>query len=125
MHLFTLIFLVFTGNRIKQKDFDGSYDYSNEEIVENPAPSDYSLDQNYPNPFNPATKITFGIPLKSTVILMVFNSIGEEVVQLVNEEKPVGTYEIEFDATGLPSGVYFYKLQAGSFVQTKKMILMK
>ena len=85
----------------------------------------YSLSQNYPNPFNPATTIKFGVPVKSSVVLKVFNSLGEEVAQLVNEEKPAGTYSLEFDATNFPSGVYFYQLRAGSFVETKKMILLK
>ncbi len=83
------------------------------------------MSQNYPNPFNPVTAIKFGVPEKSNIVLKVFNALGEEVVQLVNEEKPMGSYEVEFDATSLPSGIYFYRLQVGSFVETKKMILLK
>jgi len=111
--------------RLKQTDFLGTYEYSEEVFVENPAPVDYVLYQNYPNPFNPTTTITFGIPVKTHVVLSVFNAVGEEVAQLYNGEKEAGRYTSEFDASGLPSGIYFYRLQAGSFVETKKMILLK
>jgi hypothetical protein len=118
--------------RLKQIDFDGSYEYSDEVMVDNPSPIDFALHQNYPNPFNPTTRITFGIPLKSQVSLKIFNSIGEQVAQLVNEEKEVGSYEVEFNAANLPSGIYFYRLQvyhanggAGSFISIKKMVLLK
>ena len=111
--------------RLKQIDFDGSYEYSEEVLVETLAPVNFVLEQNYPNPFNPATTIKFGVPVKSSVVLKIFNSLGEEVVQLVNEEKPAGTYSIKFDAAEFPSGVYFYQLRAGSFIETKKMILLK
>ena len=88
-------------------------------------PKEYNLAQNYPNPFNPLTKIRFGIPQAGFVTLKVYDVLGNEVATLVNEEKPAGSYEVEFDATLLTSGVYFYKLQAGSFVETKKMILLR
>ena len=87
--------------------------------------SDYSLEQNYPNPFNPATTIKYQIPELSFVILKVYDVLGEVIAILVNEERTAGNYEIEFDATTLPSSIYFYRLQAGSFVETKKMVLMK
>ncbi len=85
----------------------------------------YSLEQNYPNPFNPNTTIKYQIPELSFVTLKVYDVLGSEVAILVNEEKSVGRYEIEFDATILSSGIYFYRIQAGSFVETKKMVLMK
>jgi hypothetical protein len=95
-------------------------------------PSHFSLKQNYPNPFNPSTKIKYTIPNVtlsgvegSRVQLKVYDILGNEVGALVNESKPAGTYEVEFNASNLSSGIYFYKLQAGSFTQTKKMILMK
>jgi len=94
-------------------------------LVDNPAPSDYALHQNFPNPYNPATTITYSLPIKSQVDLVVYNTLGESVTQLVNEEKEAGKYSVEFNAVGLPSGIYFYRLQAGSFVETKKMVLMK
>jgi len=88
-------------------------------------PNDFVLNQNYPNPFNPSTTIKFSIPNEEFISLEVFNSLGEEVVELVNETKPMGNYSVTFDASALTSGVYFYKLSAGSFIQTRKMILVK
>ena len=85
----------------------------------------FNLDQNYPNPFNPSTTIKYQIPELSFVTLKVYDVLGNEIAILVNEEIPTGIYEVEFIATTLPSGVYFYRLQAGSFVETKKMVLMK
>ena len=111
--------------RLKQIDYDGSYEYSDEVIVDNPAPVDYNLQQNYPNPFNPVTTISYGLPVKSEVELVIYNALGEGVIQLTNEEKEAGRYSVEFNATELTSGIYFYRLQAGSFVETKKMVLMK
>ena len=92
---------------------------------ENPPLNNFILSQNYPNPFNPSTKIIYSVPQSSNVVLKVFDVLGSEVETLVNNEKPAGSYEVEFDATGLPSGIYFYQLRAGNFVETKKMILMK
>ena len=111
--------------RLKQMDFLGTYEYSDEVTVENPAPVDYVLYQSYPNPFNPTTTITFGIPIKTHVVLKVFNAVGEEVAQLYNGEKEAGRYSFEFSAAGLPSGVYFYQLKTENYVKIKKMILMK
>lgn len=85
----------------------------------------YSLNQNYPNPFNPSTTISFSVPNEEFVYLKVFNSLGEEVAELVNETKPSGNYEINFNASGLSSGVYLYRLQAGEFSTTKKLLLQK
>jgi len=85
----------------------------------------YIIEQNYPNPFNPITTIKYQIPQMSLVILKIYDLLGNEIETLVEEEKPAGMYEVQFNATDLPSGVYFYKLQAGSFVETKKMILIK
>ena len=92
--------------------------------VEN-EPKNYALEQNYPNPFNPSTVISYQIVAGSNVTLKVYDVLGNEVQTLVNEFKPAGEYKIEFYATNLPSGVYFYKLQAGSYIETKKMVLMK
>ena len=88
-------------------------------------PEIYSLEQNYPNPFNPSTSIQFRIPENSFVSLKIYNVLGKEVITLLNEEKNAGTYDVNFNATNLASGVYFYKLEASNFVQTKKMMLMK
>ena len=91
----------------------------------NNIPNQFELSQNFPNPFNPVTTIKYQVPELSFVTLKIYDVLGSEIITLVNEEKPIGSYEIEFDATGLSSGIYFYKLQAGSFVETKKMILLK
>jgi len=88
-------------------------------------PQSYSLAQNYPNPFNPVTKINFAIPKQGFVTLKVYDMLGREVTKLVNEVKQAGTYSVDFDATRLSSGVYFYKLEAGGFVDTKRMVLIK
>jgi hypothetical protein len=85
----------------------------------------FSLEENYPNPFNPSTTIRYHILEKSFVILKVYDVVGNEVAELVNAEKPIGTFEINWNAENLTSGVFFYKLQAGSFVESKKMMLIK
>ena len=85
----------------------------------------FSLDQNYPNPFNPTTKISWQSPVSSWQTLKVYDILGNEVATLVDEEKSAGSYEVTFDASSLPSGNYFYKLSAGGFIQTKKMVLVK
>ena len=86
---------------------------------------DFNLSQNYPNPFNPTTTISYQISQRGLVTLKVYDVLGREVATIVNEEKISGSYEIKFDGSDLSSGVYFYKLQAGSFVQTRKMIYLK
>jgi hypothetical protein len=85
----------------------------------------FRLDQNYPNPFNPVTTIRYQIPEQSFTTLKVFDLLGREISTLVREDKSPGNYEVRFDASGLPSGIYFYKLQVGKFNETKKMILLK
>jgi hypothetical protein len=88
-------------------------------------PVQFRLYNNYPNPFNPTTTISFSIPELSLVTLKVYDVLGNEIITLVNEEKPTGSYEVEFDAKELVSGIYFYKLQTGDYTNTKKMILFK
>ncbi len=112
--------------RLKQIDNDGSFTYSN--VVEtsiNELPKTFGLFQNYPNPFNPTTKITYQIPENLRVTLKLFDIIGNEVATLVNENKSPGSYEVILEANYLQSGIYFYRLQAGKFTTTKKLILMK
>jgi hypothetical protein len=87
--------------------------------------NNFILFQNHPNPFNPSTKIKYSIPQTSNAVIKVFDILGNEIETLVNEEKPIGTYETTWNAEGLPSRVYFYQLKAGDFIQTKKMILLK
>jgi hypothetical protein len=88
-------------------------------------PIAFSLEQNYPNPFNPSTKIKYSIPNSEFVTLKVYDVLGNEVATLVNEEKSAGSYEVNFNASQLSSGIYFYKLQTGNFAETKKMLLLK
>ncbi|OGU59960.1 MAG: hypothetical protein A2X60_06240 [Ignavibacteria bacterium GWF2_35_20] len=130
--------------RIYAYNTAGNSDYSNVALDttfnpvgiilgEGPIPANYSLNQNYPNPFNPSTKISWRSPVSSYVSLKVFDVLGNEIATLVDEYKPVGNYEVEFSTKGgqaagshqLSSGVYYYQLKAGEFVQTKKLILMK
>ena len=110
--------------RLKQIDTDGSYDYS--EVIEAYiTTSDYVLEQNYPNPFNPSTTIKFTLPVESRVKINVYNSLGQLVATLVDREMQSGYHEINFDGTGLASGVYLYQLQTGEFALIKKMLLLK
>ncbi len=88
-------------------------------------PAEYILLQNYPNPFNPATTIRYQLPERSFVSIKVFDILGREVATLVNEEKPVGSYEVQFKGNSLTSGIYFYQLKAGDYSETKKMIFLK
>jgi hypothetical protein len=111
--------------RLKQIDFNGSF--INSEIVEviTKFPEDFVLEQNYPNPFNPNTSIKWLMPETQFVTLMIYDALGKEVTTLVNEELNSGEHKIVFNASSLSSGIYFYQLKAGDFIQTKKIILMK
>jgi hypothetical protein len=125
--------------RLKQIDFDGSFTYSNEiEVEVDFTPKEFVLYQNYPNPFNPITTIKFTVPSviasgakqSQLVILKVYVILGNEIVTLVNEEKQPGVYEVEFSvgqdsSSDIASGIYFYQLKAGNFVDTKKMVLLR
>ncbi len=124
--------------RLKQIDFNGSFEYSSEVEVSVSALTKFELYQNYPNPFNPATKIKFSVssspqtPLLTkeggrgeAMTLKVYDILGREVATLVNEKKEPGNYEVTFDGSKLSSGVYFYQLKSGQFVQTKKLLLIK
>jgi hypothetical protein len=102
--------------------FDYAVTSIEDEII---LPISCKLSQNFPNPFNPTTKIKYSIPQTSNVVIKVFDILGNEIETLVNEEKQIGTDEITWNAEQLPSGVYFYRLQANDFVETKKMVLMK
>ncbi|HQT91363.1 MAG TPA: T9SS type A sorting domain-containing protein, partial [Candidatus Kryptobacter bacterium] len=89
------------------------------------APSRFTLSQNYPNPFNPTTVISYDIPKRSLVSLAIYDVLGRRVQTLVNDQRQPGLYQVTFDASKLPSGVYFYRLTAGSFVKTRKLVLLK
>ncbi len=96
------------------------------DVGENPSnPTEFRLYDNYPNPFNPSTTLRYSLPEASFTSIKIYDALGNEVSSLVNETKSAGTYEVEFNAAGLSSGIYYYTIQAGSFNQTKKMILIK
>jgi hypothetical protein len=111
--------------RLKQVDFDGQFEYSNIIEVDAGLPKTFALEQNYPNPFNPTTLISYQLPVASNVLLKVYDVLGREVMTLVNERQEAGAYNFTLNASSLSSGVYFYRLQAGRFVETKKMMLVK
>jgi hypothetical protein len=94
-------------------------------VSEELSATDFSLSQNYPNPFNPSTNIRYGLPQRSHVLLTVFNTLGQQVATLVQEEREAGYHEVKFDATGLSSGVYFYRLTAGDFTQSRRLHLVR
>ena len=89
------------------------------------SPKDFKLEQNYPNPFNPSTTIRFSVPKTEQVSLVVYNSLGQEVKTLVSGVKGQGSYEVDFNASNLPSGMYLYRLQAGNYTETKRMSFLK
>lgn len=95
------------------------------EVIPDQIPSYFNLKQNYPNPFNPSTTIEFSVPITTDVSLKVFDALGREVATLFSEQFNAGTYATQWNAEGFPSGVYFYRLQAGDFIQSKKLILLR
>jgi hypothetical protein len=111
--------------RLKQIDFGGRYEYSDEIEIEVTGPLAFELEQNYPNPFNPSTLIKYSIPEGGFVTLDVYNLLGEKVATLINGVHEAGRYEINFDASNLASGIYVYSLRSGSSNLVKKMLLMK
>jgi hypothetical protein len=117
--------------RLKQIDLNGVLHYSDAVtigIVSAPQmqiPAVFSLNQNYPNPFNPSTRISYGLPKNSNVTLRVYNTLGQEVAVLQNGDQDAGYHEVIFDGTRLGSGVYFYRIQAGTFVESMKLLLLR
>lgn len=109
--------------RLKQIDFNGSYDYS--KVVEVTRVVSYELTQNYPNPFNPTTTITYSLPQNGLVTLKVYDVLGSEVAELVNGQIDAGVHKVNFNGVNLNSGVYFYTIKTGNFSETKKLMLMK
>jgi hypothetical protein len=110
--------------RLKQIDNDGAFKYSNA-IEVTSIILQYNLTQNFPNPFNPTTVITYSIPVSSNVIINVYNVLGKLITTLVNKNQEAGIYNVNFDAGTLSDGIYFYKIQAGHYTETKKMLLLK
>jgi hypothetical protein len=111
--------------RLRQIDFNGSFNYSGTIEIDVSAPTKFSLAQNYPNPFNPSTVISYSIPQNSFVNLKIYDVLGNEVATLVDETKSAGKYDVRFNASGLSNGVYFYSIKTDNFSSTMKMILMK
>ncbi len=111
--------------RLKQIDFDGSFEHSQEIDVEIKAPLEFTLKQNYPNPFNPSTTISYQLPESGKVNLVVYDILGKEIVSLVNEYKTSGNYDVEFNTSTLPSGVYIYSLRLNDYSSVKKMTAVK
>lgn len=111
--------------RLKQIDFDGTFEYSNSVEVEVSSPAVYELAQNYPNPFNPSTTIQFSLPKSSNVLLKVYNLLGQEVATLLDGFREAGVHFINFDAVNLNSGLYIYKIEADGFSTARKMTLIK
>jgi hypothetical protein len=111
--------------RLKQIDFDGSFEYSNEIMVDAIGRLTFALAQNYPNPFNPETTIEYSIADKGLVTIKIYDLLGREITTLVNEIKKAGTYRITFNASNLSSGIYFYVLNAGGKSISRKMSILK
>lgn len=117
-----------SGNEINCSGEDDSWAISNNEN-QNVTPTEYSMKQNYPNPFNPSTIISYDLPYDNFVSIVVYDISGKEVANLINEFKTAGRYSVSFSATGvgsnLSSGIYFYRIKAGNYIQTRKMLLLK
>jgi len=111
--------------RLRQVDFDGSYEYSKTLEVIISVPARYELQQNYPNPFNPATTISWQVPVSGWLTLKVYDILGKEVATIVNEYRQAGRYETKFNASSLPSGIYIYELRGNNYISAKKMLLLK
>ena len=111
--------------RLKQMDFDGTFEFSNEIEVSVIALDDFALFQNYPNPFNPSTTISYQLPEAGYVTLKVYDMLGNELETLVNAVKPAGVHEVTFNSGNLSSGLYLYKMNSGNFEKTRKMLLVK
>ena len=111
--------------RLKQIDYDGTFEYSNAIEVEVIGVAEFALGQNYPNPFNPTTTINFSLAEPTFVRLAIYNLLGEEVEVLKNEYMNAGSFNVSFDASSLPSGMYLYKVETAQFSSVRKMMLMK
>jgi len=116
----------------KTNQLDSGFWYQNidiitsvEQLADELVPTDFQLEQNYPNPFNPSTTIQFALPVETEVSLKLYDILGREVASLIDEELPAGIHKLIFEASGLPSGIYFYRIQTEGFVKTKKLTLLK
>ena len=110
--------------RLKQIDNDGKFEYFGIAAVDFSS-KEFELNQNYPNPFNPATTISFNLPEDSNVKLIIFNMLGQEIKTLINEPREAGIHTVELNASEFSSGLYFFRIEAGKYIQTRKMLLVK
>jgi hypothetical protein len=120
--------ITFTGvykYRLKQMDFDGTFEYSNEIEISAIAFNDFALFQNYPNPFNPSTTLSYQLPEAGYITLKVYDMLGNELETLVNDVKPAGVHEVTFNPGDISSGLYLYKMNSGNYEMTGKMLLVK
>ena len=116
--------------RLRQVDYDGSYEYSDILEVEVSSPREFKLEQNYPNPFNPVTTIRYKLPKSSNVVIKIYNVQGQEIKTLLNENQPAGFHYVKWNGTNnfginVNSGIYIYRLQADKYISTKKMVFLK
>jgi flagellar hook assembly protein FlgD len=120
-----IMYYSFSNYKLVPRKDDDFVGYTTAVREENSNPVSFSLEQNYPNPFNPSTRIVYSIPKASNVTLNIYNVLGQQVKTLIHETQSQGTYTVTFNATSLPSGIYFYRIDAGDYNQVKKMILLK
>ena len=143
MKKFVLLFIVLTVTLFAQNQNNSVFGFNNKQpknteqtafqvkntiinkVNDVSTPSTFVLEQNYPNPFNPSTKIQFSIPKETNINLSIYNMLGQIVTTIYSGKLDAGTHYVEFDGSQLPSGIYFYRLEADNFVKTKKMTLMK
>ena len=123
-------FVAKTANAINQLNIGFWYVYRQSTITDvgnedETIPTVFKLEQNYPNPFNPSTVIKFGVPERSNVLIKIYDVLGGEVITLINEQMDAGWYNVDFNASGYSTGVYIYRMQAGKYINTKKMILLR
>jgi len=111
--------------RLKQIDIDGAFEYSEVISIELKIEKEFKLAQNFPTPFNPSTSISYALPINGFVTIKVYNTIGEEVAELINQNIEAGTHVIQFNAFNLPTGAYFYRITTENYSETKKMLLIK
>ncbi|MDR3666051.1 MAG: T9SS type A sorting domain-containing protein, partial [Ignavibacteriaceae bacterium] len=111
--------------RLKMIDFNGTFKFSNIININISSPDKFELLSAYPNPWNPTTTIRYQVPINTFVTIKLFDALGREISTLVNEEKPSGNYEVTLNGKNLSSGVYYYQMKAGNFIETKKIVLIK
>ena len=120
-----ILYYSFSNYKLAPRKNDDFVNYTTDVNDENILPKEYLISQNYPNPFNPSTTISYALPKSEMVTIRIYNILGQMVRTLVNQNESAGTHTVSFKADDLTSGIYFYSIQAGSFNQVKKMMLLK